>query len=112
METLSLATAFQSVFFSSSSSSMNGKKTRGLSRLLHCRIFSWKFTKGIVCSHIPLEEKCHVEAIVYKATITTDDGKIRTYTGSTDQTFKKRHYGHTSDIEITPVWQHMVEPER
>ena len=46
----------------------------------------------------PLEGKCQVEAIVYKATITTDDGEIRTYTGSTDQTFKKRHYGHTSDL--------------
>ena len=37
----------------------------------------------------PLEGKCQVEAIVYKATITTDDGEIRTYTGSTDQTYKK-----------------------
>ena len=46
----------------------------------------------------PLGGKCQVEAIVYKATITTDDGEIRTYTGSTDQTFKKRHYGHTSDL--------------
>ena len=46
----------------------------------------------------PLEGNCQVEAIVYKATITAEDGEVRTYTGSTEQTFKKRHYGHTSDL--------------
>ena len=54
--------------------------------------------KDCNCRAGELEGKCQVEAIVYKATITTDDGEIRTYTGSIDQTFKKRHYGHTSDL--------------
>ena len=45
----------------------------------------------------PLDGKCQVSAIVYKATVTADDGEVKTYTGCTDRTFKKRHYGHTSD---------------
>ena len=46
----------------------------------------------------PIGGKCQVSAVVYKATINTDDGVTKTYTGCTDRTFKMRHYGHTSDL--------------
>ena len=36
----------------------------------------------------PLNGKCLKRAIVYKATVTAEDGDIRTYTSSTDRTFK------------------------
>ena len=45
----------------------------------------------------PLQGKCQTSTVVYKATVTTNtDTKI--YIGSTEGTFKKRHYGHKSDI--------------
>ena len=46
----------------------------------------------------PLNGKCQLRGIVYKATTTSDDGEIKTYTGCTDCTFKERHYHHTSDL--------------
>ena len=45
----------------------------------------------------PLDGNCQVKAIVYKATVTANDGEVKTYIGSTDRTFKERHYGHISD---------------
>ena len=48
-------------------------------------------------STCPLEGKCLQEAVVYQATVSTpSDEKI--YIGSTETTFKKRFYGHTSDL--------------
>ena len=47
----------------------------------------------------PLEGKCQIDAIVYKATVTASDGEVKTYTGCTDRTFKQRHYGHMSDFK-------------
>ena len=46
----------------------------------------------------PLNGKCQLKGIVYKATTTSDDGETKTYTGCTDCTFKERHYHHTSDL--------------
>ena len=36
---------------------------------------------------------------MYKATVTSSDNEVKTYTGCTDRTFKKRHYGHISDMK-------------
>ena len=61
----------------------------------------------VVCSHscfvdrsvetCPMNGNCQVSAIVYKATVTANDGEVKNYTGCTDRTFKKRHYGHVAD---------------
>ena len=45
----------------------------------------------------PLEGKCLTESIVYKATVTADDGEVKTYTGCTEPPFKRRLYKHRSD---------------
>ena len=47
----------------------------------------------------PLQGKCLTSSVVYKATVKTSDGEIKTYTGCTDRTFKKRHYGHVADAK-------------
>ena len=47
----------------------------------------------------PIGGKCQTSALVYKATITAEDGEVRTYTGSTDRKFKERYYEHTSDAK-------------
>ena len=47
----------------------------------------------------PIEGKCQTSALVYKATITAEDGDTRTYTGCTDRKFKERHYEHTADMK-------------
>ena len=46
----------------------------------------------------PLEGKCQTSAVVYQATVSTGDGEIKTYTGCTGGTFKKRYYGHVADM--------------
>ena len=46
----------------------------------------------------PLEGKCQTSAVVYQATVSTGDGEIKTYTGCTAGTFKKRYYGHVADM--------------
>ena len=49
----------------------------------------------------PLRGNCNGTAattVVYKATVTTNTD-TKTYIGSTEGTFKKRHYGHKSDIK-------------
>ena len=42
-----------------------------------------------------------MKSVVYKATVTTNQPKLKrkTYYGMTGGTFKKRYYGHKSDIE-------------
>ena len=45
----------------------------------------------------PLPGKCNTEGVVYKATVTTERCE-KTYIGSTENTFKKRFYGHKSDF--------------
>ena len=47
----------------------------------------------------PLQGKCLTSSVVYKATVKTSDGEIKTYTGCTDNTFKKRYYGHVADAK-------------
>ena len=47
----------------------------------------------------PIEGKCQITAVVYKATVTATDGEVKTYTGCTDRTFKERHYGHKADAK-------------
>ena len=46
----------------------------------------------------PLKGKCqhHDRGVVYRATATTEDGIVKTYTGSTDN-FKRRDYVHDGD---------------
>ena len=48
----------------------------------------------------PIGGKCQTRAIVYKATIRSDDGDERTYTGCTDRKFKERLYEHRTDANI------------
>ena len=55
-------------------------------------------TKGI--ETCPLQGKCLTSSVVYKATVNTNVGETRTYTGCMDSTFKKRHYGHVADTKI------------
>ena len=45
----------------------------------------------------PLDGKCLTECIVYKATLTADDGEVKTYIGLTEPPFKKRLYKHNAD---------------
>ena len=52
--------------------------------------------KGV--ASCPIGGKCMTSALVYHATIETDDGDIRTYTGCTDRKFKDRHYEHVGDM--------------
>ena len=47
----------------------------------------------------PMQGRCLTSAIVYKATVTAEDGEQKTYIGSTDRTFKERFYGHTADMK-------------
>ena len=63
----------------------------------------------------PIGGKCQISTIVYKATITAEDGDIRNYIGCTDRKFKERFYEHTADANhkenrkrtrmATYVWQ-------
>ena len=47
----------------------------------------------------PIKGECQTSALVYKATITANDGEIRTYIGCTDRKFKERFYEHTADMK-------------
>ena len=42
----------------------------------------------------PLEGKCLVDKVVYRATVTDETNKVESYTGLSSNTFKKRYYGH------------------
>ena len=48
----------------------------------------------------PLNGKCqhHDKGVVYRATATTQEGVVKTYTGSTDN-FKNRWYAHVGDTQ-------------
>ena len=47
----------------------------------------------------PVQGRCKTDCVVYRATVTeTMSGKLETYTGVTGNTFKKRWYGHKSDM--------------
>ena len=46
----------------------------------------------------PLQEQCQTDALVYKATITTDNSKAE-YIGSTETTFKTRYNNHKSSFK-------------
>jgi hypothetical protein len=64
----------------------------------------------------PLDGKCKVDNIVYKATVTTitDDGNTKEYIGMTANPFKERYanhktsfnlYNHSSDTKLSKyVW--------
>ena len=45
----------------------------------------------------PVDARCLTSAVVYKATVTANDGDVRTYTGSTDRKLKERLYEHRTD---------------
>ena len=45
----------------------------------------------------PLHNKCQVDKIIYKATVSTDN-TVETYTGLTGNTFKKRYGGHKTSF--------------
>ena len=49
----------------------------------------------------PLQGECLTSSVVYKATVTTNQPKLKrkTYHGMTEATFKKRWYGHKDDIK-------------
>ena len=46
----------------------------------------------------PLEGKCKEASVIYRATVKDENSNTETYTGLTSNTFKKRYYGHNSDI--------------
>ena len=46
----------------------------------------------------PLQNKCLVEALVYKAIVTTD-GEVKVYIGSTGDTFKHRFSNHVQSFK-------------
>ena len=58
---------------------------------------------GCNCSGVmgpcPLDGKCLVSGVVYKATVVDTDNNTSTYTGLTSNTFKKRFYAHRSTFE-------------
>ena len=45
----------------------------------------------------PLNDKCQVDKVIYKATVTTNN-TMQTYTGLTGDTFKKRFGGHKTSF--------------
>ena len=49
----------------------------------------------------PLRKSCLQECIIYKATVDTPGKPPMDYIGLTEGTFKKRHYGHTSDFRAS-----------
>ena len=49
----------------------------------------------------PIRGECQTKALVYKATIKTDDDNLRTYTGCTDRKFEERLYEHRTDANNT-----------
>ena len=53
------------------------------------------------CGPCPLDGKCLVDKLVYRATVRQDDinTTTNTYTGLTSNTFKERFYGHRSSFE-------------
>ena len=46
-----------------------------------------------------MDGECRANAIVYKATVTTDDGDTMDYLGSTENEFKVRHANHKSSFK-------------
>ena len=46
----------------------------------------------------PLQGKCQVKNVIYKATVTSSKG-VKHYIGSTGGEFKKRFYNHTSSFK-------------
>ena len=54
-----------------------------------------------VPENCPLRGQCQQRAVIYRATITTDDvSERRVYVGATNNTFKMRYYGHASDLRV------------
>ena len=51
------------------------------------------------CGPCPLDGKCLVDKLVYRATVKQDNATTNTYTGLTSNTFKKRFYSHRSSFE-------------
>ena len=50
-------------------------------------------------SNCPLPDYCTVQCVVYRALITAEDQSVETYTGLTEQEFKKRVQKHNYDIK-------------
>ena len=51
------------------------------------------------CGPCPLDGNCLVDKVVYRASVTENNGKTSTYTGLTANRFKDRFYGHRSSME-------------
>ena len=51
-----------------------------------------------VKANCPVSGTCQRSAIIYKATVTSPQGK-KEYVGLTENTFKSRFYGHTHDMK-------------
>ena len=47
----------------------------------------------------PLNGDCLQNSVVYKATVKAEGTEEKTYIGSTERSFKRRYYEHTSDIK-------------
>ena len=46
----------------------------------------------------PMDGRCLVDTLVYKATVTDTNKNMETYTGLTSTTFKRRHYAQKSSF--------------
>ena len=47
----------------------------------------------------PLDGKCLIDKVVYRATVKQDDNTTETYTGLTRNSFKSRFYGHRRSFQ-------------
>ena len=47
----------------------------------------------------PLQGKCQTESVIYRADVELEDGKILSYTGLTEHSFKKRWYNHCNSFK-------------
>ena len=47
----------------------------------------------------PLNGKCLVDKLIYRAKVKDENDNINTYTGLTANTFKKRFYGHSRSFK-------------
>jgi hypothetical protein len=51
----------------------------------------------------PLDGKCKVDNVVYKAMVTTDDGNTKEYIGMTANPFKERYANHKTSFNPQPL---------
>ena len=49
-------------------------------------------------SNCPVEGKCHLKKVIYRATVTSGSNYIKQYIGSTSRNFKRRLYEHRTSF--------------